>query len=199
VLEDEDAMAWLASRALDADHVALWDLARVLHTSAALPTWARCRGPWTATGHRLLIPLFDAAGDLVSVRARCLRDPGDLSKSLAPAAFSVRGLVFADPLAQQLLRSGPPDWWHPRDVVITEGEPDFLTWASRQGDGHEQGPAVLGVVSGSWTEEIASRLPDEARIAVRTHRDAAGEEYARAIVATLGRRCRVFRAAGAAS
>jgi len=77
--------------------------------------------------------------------------------------------------------------------VIAEGEPDWLTWASRQADSDEQGPAVFGVESGSWTAEIAARIPDSTRIVIRTHLDASGETYARKIATTLSPRCRVLR------
>jgi hypothetical protein len=76
---------------------------------------------------------------------------------------------------------------------VAEGEPDFLTWATRFSDADEAAPAVLGVVSGSWTTCIADRMPDGARMIVRTDHDEPGEKYAHTIQMTLRGRCTVLR------
>jgi len=195
VTAEPEAEAWLRSRGLDPDAVGLWDLARSAPTACDLPRWAGTRGggPWTRSGHRLLLRMWDARGKPVSLRARSILPEPQQPKELAPAGFAVRGLVLADPLAVQLLAGPPPEWWDRRDVVITEGCPDFLVWASRQREGNEAGPAVFGVLSGSWTGEVASRIPSGARVVIRTHHDAAGEQYARTIADSLRSRCRVFR------
>lgn len=198
VLDDPDATTWLTSRGLDPYAIELWDLARVVVAGTTLPGWARAKGrSWWATGHRLLVPLWGAHGDLVSLRARCIRDPGDLPKGLAPAGMPVSGRVMACPLAVQLLQGDVPEWWTGHDIVITEGEPDFLTWAAQQGETSDSGPAVIGVLSGSWTTEIATRIPDGSRVVLRTHQDAAGHDYARRIHKTLHERCEVYRPGGA--
>jgi len=137
--------------------------------------------------------MWDARGRHVSLRARSLGANPELAKELAPTGFAAKGLVLADPLAVQLLEGRLPAWWDRHDIVITEGCPDFLVWASRQRDGIEAGPAVFGVVSGSWTDELAARIPSGARVVVRTHHDSAGEQYARTIADSLMTRCKVFR------
>jgi hypothetical protein len=170
----------------------LHDLCRALRPGQDLPRWVWSRGGgWTRTGHKLLFRLWDHAGNAVSLRARCVR-PEITPKSLAPGGFSVRGLVLADPLATQFLSGFVPDWWCPREVIVLEGEPDWLLWAARQRESDEQGPAVFGIESGAWTASIAARVPDGTRVAVRTHDDEAGAAYAHRIVATLRGRCQIF-------
>lgn len=196
---DHDAEAWFrlrygthAERFIETAE--LHDLCRALRPGQDLPRWAWSRsGGWTRTGHRILFRLWDHTGDAVSLRARCAH-AGITPKSLAPAGFSVRGLVLACPLAVQLLSGIVPGWWRPREVVIVEGEPDWLLWSARQRENEEQGPAVFGIESGAWTERIAARVPDGARIAIRADADEAGATYARTIAATLRGRCRVFLA-----
>jgi hypothetical protein len=150
--------------------------------------------PWSVTGHRLIVRMFDGHGCLASVRARALIAKPDGAKELAPAGHAAAGLVLADPLAVQVLRSGPPPWWTDPSVVVSEGTPDWLSWASRQPDGHEQGPAYLGTGSGFWSADIAARIPDDARVVLRTHHDEAGDRFARQVLTSLSGRCRVFRA-----
>ena len=106
----------------------------------------------------------------------------------------MRGLVMADALAREILRGAPPDWWSdPRRVLVVEGVPDFLTWATRYGDAAEDAPAVLGVIAGSWSSEIAATVPNGCRVIVRTHHDDAGDKYAEKIRASLANRCAILR------
>jgi hypothetical protein len=77
------------------------------------------------------------------------------------------------------------------DLVVTEGVPDFLTWTTLFGDAAEAAPAVVGMISGSWTKEIAARVSDGTAVYVRQHSDAAGAKYSARIVETLGERCTV--------
>jgi hypothetical protein len=181
-------------RNLDPCAIEDYDLMRVLAHGAVLPRWARSRyGSWTESGHRLLVRFFDAQGRLRSVRVRRLASEGDVPKSLAPAGFETRGLVMACGMGQVLLAGKVLEWWAPV-VVVTEGEPDFLTRASDQPERQEQGPAVFGVEAGAWTIEHAAKVPDGARVAIRTHLDEAGERYAEQIVATFkGRDVELFR------
>ena len=195
---DPEVAGWFRHRFggpadLAIERAELWDLARALPSDQRLPRWASCRGGlWIETGHRVIFRLTEEAGQAVSLRARCT-DPSTTPKSLAPAGFSVKGLVLADPLGIQLLSGVVPDWWEPRDVVISEGEPDWLTWSTRQRESDEQGPACLGVEAGAWSKQIADRIPDGCRVVIRTHHDEPGERYARQIVTTLQGRCQVFR------
>ena len=189
---DDEARAYLEGRAVDVGLVDLYDLARVLQPWASTPGWARCRGkPW-ALSHRLILPVVDYLGVVRSLRAwRCSPQPpdDDTPKRTAPAGKALSGLVLACPVARWVLSTGKaPDWATPKrplDVVITEGEPDFLTWASRVSDSNPTPPAILGVVAGSWCDAIAARIPDGARVIVRTHQDPTGNRYAAEIRESL--------------
>ncbi|WP_434348144.1 hypothetical protein ACN6A1_10615 [Myxococcus virescens] len=78
--------------------------------------------------------------------------------------------------------------------------PDFLTRATDYSEAAEGAPAVLSVLSGSWTTALAARVPNGTIVGIDTHQDAAGERYARTIAATLAERCRLKRqSAGRAS
>ena len=193
-----ECAAWFAHRfgraaAWSLQQVELWDLARVIPAGLRLPRWARLQGaPWAHTGHHIIFRLWDHTGQAVSLRARAT-DTTVAPKSLAPAGYSVKGLVLADPLAQQLLGGVCPTWWQPRQVIIAEGEPDWLLWALRQREADEQGPAVLGIESGAWSPQIAARIPTGASVVIRTHHDEPGRRYAQQIAASLHGRCRIFR------
>jgi len=74
-------------------------------------------------------------------------------------------------------------------VIITEGEPDWLTWATTRPD-----LAVLGVVAGAWVAELAARIPDGSKVVLRTHADAAGDAYAAKVAASFtGRKVQLAR------
>lgn len=194
--KDPAVAAWLQSRALTARRSG-WivdrDLARALPPSAELPSWCRFQGrPWSETGHRLVVSMFGPTGCPESLRARNIFldcPPGE--KAAAPAGFAVAGLCMADPLARLVLQDGAaPSWWHgPLRIVVAEGEADFLTWATHFSDADEEARAVIGVVAGSWTPEIAARVPDGSRVVIRTHADEAGDRYADRIAETLTGRC----------
>jgi hypothetical protein len=198
VSDAPEATAWFAHRfgpaaAWSLQQADLWDLARVIPAGLRLPRWARSQGgPWSHTGHRIIFRLWGHTGQSASLRARAV-DSTTAPKSLAPTGYSVKGLVLADPLAQQLLGGVCPSWWHPRQVIVAEGEPDWLLWALRQRETDEQGPAVLGIESGAWSPQIAARIPTGASVVIRTHHDEPGEGYAQQIAASLHGRCRIFR------
>jgi hypothetical protein len=144
----------------------------------------------------VLLPLFGADGRVVSLRARALAPLATNDKSAAPAGFAVAGLVLADGLAQRMLAGDRDALELVRAVglVVTEGDGDFLVWATRFSDASaDAAPAVLGIGAGAWTEEIAAKVPSEARLALRTHLDEAGERYADAVIASLHTRCDVRR------
>ena len=133
-----------------------------------------------------------ATGRALSLRARCII-PSVTPKSLVPSGFAVKGLVLADPLAVQLLSGAVPDWWDPQEIIISEGEVDFVTWVTRQRETDPQGPAVFGVEAGAWSTSIAARIPDGSAVAVRTHHDVPGMRYADEVAETLLGRCRLYR------
>jgi len=215
VADDREVSAWLVYRGLDPVKVSGLDLARALPRTGSLAAWARCAGrPWSA-GWRCIFPVYDDTGALASLRARWCRllaregspaeqldrPPADSPdvKSAAAAAGpgSASGLVLADGLPRQLLRTGKrPEWWPeatPLRIVVVEGEPDFLTWATRHGDAAETAPAVLGLWSGAWTSALAARIPTGSRILLRTDLDASGHQYATTVARDLADRCELRR------
>ncbi len=192
---EASARAVLEQRGLDVEAIDDRELARVIPNGAVLPRWARYQGrSWTETGHRLVMPACDEEGVMRSLRAWRIGE-GDTPKRLPPGGFRASGLVLADPFAAALLSAGK--WLdgmpNPLRIVIVEGEPDFLTWATRFSDGDEDVPFVFGIVAGAWTEAIAARIPDGSLVAVRTDHDPTGDRYALEIARTLLGRCRVQR------
>jgi len=99
---------------------------------------------------------------------------------------------MACPTGRVLLEEGrAPDWWSSATVIVAEGVPDFLTWATQFDDAQKM-PAVFGIISSSWTREIALRIPGGSRVLVRTHHDDAGHRYAVTIADSLSDRCDVL-------
>ncbi len=194
---DPETSAWLVSRGLEPSTVASRNLARALPRGVEVPAWAACGRPWNVGPWRLIVPMYGATGNLEGLRARATVDDAK-PKSASATGASSSGLVFADPLGLWLLQGRAPAWWaKPWCVVIAEGEPDFLLWATHYSDAEvERAPAVLGVTSGSWSPAIAARIPDGARVTIRTDHDAAGNKYAEAIANTLKGRCTVLRSKG---
>lgn len=194
VTGDAEVMEYLAGRGLDAARVAHLDLARVL-PEGSLPRWAWARGEsWASSGHRLVVPAYDAEGRIRSLRASRVR-AGDSPKRLAPSGHTCAGLVFAEPKALALL-SNPEGVaedmiaaWGEVRIVVMEGEPDTMTGAIEWPTW-----AVIGVFAGAWSEDVAVRIPDSAHVVIATHTDLAGERYAAAIAESLAGRCRVERA-----
>jgi hypothetical protein len=146
----------------------------------------------------LILPLYDAAGRLASLHARAADGGPGMPKGLSPAGHGVAGLVMADRLARLLLAdealgdgTSPSEAVRQRDLIVVEGAPDFLTWATRFGDSAEGAPAVIGIISGGWTTAIAARVPTGTCVVVRTHADLAGAKYALRIRETLIERCTV--------
>jgi hypothetical protein len=97
-------------------------------------------------------------------------------------------------------KSGQPTHWPDGSaplVVVTEGDPDFMTWGTRFSDADEAAPATFGIFSGSWSPAIAARVPDGTRVSVRTDHDDAGDRYAAVVIDSLRSRCPIFRSRAA--
>jgi hypothetical protein len=180
-----------------------------------LPAWAGFQGggsdgrawrrDWTSSGHRILIPMFDAAGTMRSVTARHIdgsERPSGALKNTVPRGRSVSGLVFASPLACMMLRGD--DWWRLCQVAtpdhcytpsayICEGERDWL--AATLSVDPLNPRAVFGVSSGAWTREHADRLIAAGirEVTIDTDADRAGDRYADAIAETLQGRAQITR------
>jgi hypothetical protein len=183
VSSDVEAWEHLRGRGIDPESVDGHGLARVVEPAAKLPQWARYgRRSWHETGHRLLVPVFAVDGQRLSVRAWRIVD-GDTPKRLPPAGHRASPLVMAN-RGGWLMLAGRAS---PRELVIAEGEPDFLTAATTWDC------PTLGIVSGSWTESFARRIPSRTEVHLMPHRDEAGDRYAAQVIESLGDRCPVRR------
>lgn len=189
VTESEEVSIWLSSRGLDPATIDERELARALPEDIVLPRWAsRERRSWFDTGHRLIMPVFDHRGMMLSLRAgQVIAETRD--KRVPPSGHKAAGLLLANGCARALF-AGSAKF----DLLVVEGEPDFLTWASAVNQGG-QPVAVVGIGSGWWSTEFAERLPAGTRVVIRTHQDPAGDKYAADIVRSLGFRCKAFRPA----
>jgi hypothetical protein len=190
VTDDREVSAYLESRAMPASTVASHGLLRALRPGQPLPRWARYRGDadrartWLETGHRILIRTWDHLGQLRGVRAWRVGGDEETPKRLPPAGYSSAGLVWANEIALEMLRTP-----YPCTVVVSEGEPDMVVNALRR-----RCP-VIGITSGSWTQALADRIAFGSEVVIRTDRDVAGDKYAAAIRKTLGDRATMWRVA----
>ena len=166
---DREVGAWMASRGIDAERIRAWDAARVL-PAGPLPSWAKA---WPA-GWRCLLPCVDESGEIVTLRARWVRDepPRNGAKTRPPTDFECRGSVLAGPGA--LDSTGP--------VLVVEGEPAFLFALSRAT------VPVVGVYAGVGSPRIWRTM--RGRVLVSTDADDAGDRYAEQVTAWRAERLR---------
>ncbi len=179
VTRDRSLIEWLESRGLDPRLIARLDLARRV-PEGPLPAWIPKE--WVQRrGYRLVVPVWDGNGQLVTVRLRSTYRKADPKTRAVLGATQGRG-VMADRLGAWMLEGDA----RARAVVervgiyVAEGEPDFLTlssltphcaWRARStGDRH---PAVLGLFQSAWCEEIAARIPP-ATVTIWPHMDPPG-------------------------
>jgi hypothetical protein len=193
VTEDAEVSGLLRGREIDPAAVARTGSAAALHPlthGSSVPSWAKFKGrqpsarAWTATGHRLILPVFDYAGEMRSVRAWLVNGAEGMPKRVPPVGHKASGLVLANASAQRWLRGNA----RPRRIVVVEGEPDFLARSILS-----PSEAVLGVMSGSWHSGFAERVPYGSDVIVRTHIDDAGERYAGEVIETVRGRAVVSR------
>jgi len=182
--DDRAVSERLRRRALSARELDALGQGRVLPRRGSLPSWARSVGRSWRRHHRVVVPLFDELGVMRSLHARALNRglAKTIRKGLMPGGFAVRGLVMACPTALNMLRAGEP----PGVLVIAEGVTDFFSWIQ---DLHHRGrtAAVMGVVSGAFTETIAARIPNGTRVVIGTDHDDAGNEMATKIAAHISK------------
>lgn len=96
-------------------------------------------------------------------------------------------------VAIDLLKTGAwPEWAVAPGIIITEGEPDFLTMSTHLKA--EPTRAVFGIFSGSWSRALADRIPSGSLVSIWTDPDVAGDKYAQMIGRSLTARCTVRRA-----
>ncbi len=182
---------------------------RGLAVGTPTPSWAVYgRKTWVEAGHRLIVLMFDSDGQIRSVRGIRIELTADADlptdttfneartaqaerieppKRLPPKGHRADGLVMANRSAIRMLRRQV----RPRTVIICEGEPDFLTRCSLNDE-----DVVLGIVSGSWGHDsaFAAAIPSGSDVHVLTHNDNAGDRYAADVSASIGSRCKVWRA-----
>lgn len=185
---DAELCAQLERRGMDPDEITARDLARVL-PACSLPRWCRS---WLHTGHRLVFPLYDAHGNLAGLHGRIVLVQPDDPRGKARSVRGCGGLVLADATALDLLSTGAAPWWN-GEVLICEGETDFLTLGLRWSDAAACLPAVIGIFEGAWSPQIAARIPARAVVRILTDPDEAGRRYAAQIEQTLGHRCAVVQ------
>ncbi len=184
VTADDVVGGHLIGRKLDPHGIQSLDLARAIQAGASTPSWARYRGqPWSESGHRLLLPVVDAHGAVQSVRA--WRVEGEAAaKRLPPSGHRATGLALANGRARRMLEAPGA----PKQIIVVEGEPDFLsaslTWPTNP---------VIGVMSGTWSADFAARIPIGSEVIVMTHNDRAGDKYADDIIGTIKSRAVVRR------
>ena len=158
---------------------------RYLAAEQRLPRWAgRQRQTWTDAGYRLVVPTWDASGQVRSVRARRVVEGLEGPKALPPGGYSSAGLVLASPRAVLMLRGEAS----PAQVVIAEGEPAWAAWTVARPTA-----AVFGVGSGWWTKGHAETVPDGAEVILATDHDKAGDRYAEQVRESLAGRCKIIR------
>lgn len=159
------AWDWVVSRGIDARLVRRWDLARCLPRTD-LPTWAECwRGGWW-----LVLPAYDDRGELVTFRARWVRQeaPRCGAKAKPPKGYEARGSILLGPAAFEAAG----------DVLVVEGEPAFLYAATRA-----QTVPVVGVFAGAGSPRLWRSM--RGRVILATDADEPGDRYADRI----GRSC----------
>jgi hypothetical protein len=187
VSDDEQASFALVARLVDPDAVARLDLARAIPVGTRLPRWARYRGmSWLETGHRMLLPVYDHMGRRQSLRAWRVTTEGDSPKRLPPGGFKASGLVLANERGRAVL-SGELRIFR---LLITEGEPDTIVRSVVNPD-----EAIVGIVSGSWNDDFARRVPYGSEVIIRTHTDEAGDKYAATVAESVRGRAVVRRLA----
>ncbi len=182
--------SYLINRKIDPVRAQERSLARVVRSSR-LPRWAD-HIPFTVGLPAIVVPMYNADGKIGSLTFRSVT-PGAKNKSISSKGGRM-GVVFSDRMGLKLLQD-KWNWLNPEPaVLVLEGEIDFLTWGTRYSDLDDlKLPVLFGVVSGSWSKDIAGKIPDDSLVMGRTHHDKGGEQMFRHIKGTVGPRCRVWR------
>lgn len=184
VTTDTATTSYLVKRRLDPELIRARGLARVLRSP--LPSWGSYGGrSWLETGHRMIFRVFDAWGRALGVRV-CRVVDGDTPKRLPAAGYRAGELVLANRAAWAMLRGDAPG-----KILIAEGETDWLTLATV----HPEEVPIMGIGSGSWTDNFAAAIPRNADVYVYTDPDEAGDRYAAKVFESLGEKCRTWRCA----
>lgn len=185
---DSDVLGYLAWRGIAPAKLVEHDCARALPFHAGCPAWARFGAePWSESGHRLIVPLYDFTGTMRSVIARSIeRQPA--KKSLGVQGYGRRGLVMAGSYGREMLLTGAQAHWHRLErlrLTVVEGEISFLRSVASGNDDvldEDFRPAafrcVVGIFAGSFTRDVASRVPSGTTVIIATDNDDQGRKYA---------------------
>lgn len=176
----------LEQRKLDPDEVDRYGLAKAITGNQWLPGWATYQNnTWRFSGHRLVMPVYDCNGMMKSVRAWDVEGKAE-AKRLPPTGYKAHGLAMGNSRAIALLskKHGPCR------ILVTEGEPDFLTASTKW-----FWLPVVGLINGTWGPEFASKIPLGSEVVVMTHHDKAGDKYAELVKSTVKNRAVVLRSA----
>jgi hypothetical protein len=188
--EDAEVAAWLQSRHLDPRAIADLELAFALPLGFRA-RWALFRGDWDRSGHRLVLPAYEADPDLPGqfrlggVHARCVRPHGEGEKAASPLGVESRGLIWlTDPVHPWA--DGVPQ----RLITICEGATDFLALAletpAKRG-------ALLGAWNGSACADIVTLIPTGWTVVLALHDDPGGAKQEGAWLRLLEGRANVRR------
>jgi hypothetical protein len=181
VYDCDELVPLLEERGLDPGELTERDLCRRIKRGH-LPLWASvAMRPWNESGHICLFPFFDHQGQLESLHARRISKTAERPKGISPLSHEVAGLAFMDPLGRALF-AGDGD--NITKLIVAEGAPDYLTASLNFGD-ENVSTAVIGVISGSWTNASAVQIPLSLEVIIATHTDQAGERFCRTIAESL--------------
>lgn len=165
--------AYLAARGLNARRLADHGIAR-LTDDATRP---------------LVVPLYDPRGELAGVMRRMVRPPAEGEIKSLTSHGTTGARVIACEKGRRMLAGDATAAEH--GVLVLEGETDALTWATLLDP--RTSPAILAIPgSGSWSRDLADRIPHGSRVAVLTDRDAAGRKYRDRVAADLADRCEAW-------
>jgi hypothetical protein len=184
---DDELHNMLLKRRLDSVLVSDLGLAAALPVDATVPSWARrARGPWSETGHRLLLPLWDQRGELRSFMAIGVGPDGKWQK-WAATGVALTHLVLANSIARHILQTGELPPGAKPEVWVVEGEPDFLTMATEPA---LSAKPVLGIFNGGGLCSrppcpVAARFPAGLRWVIATDNNSAGDGYSDRIQANV--------------
>lgn len=163
---------------LDMDGPGLVRMLRASKNTAHRPEWAQ---RWRFEG--VVLPTYNGAGELVSLRYRTLgeskaygkgRNPGVKGQFAAGALLlnrPARELLHGDAHAKVLARE--------HGVIVTEGDPAFLAWSTSH-----PGP-VIGLPGSSAVAGAFARIPRDAPVLLDFDPDAAGAKYLGKALAAL--------------
>jgi hypothetical protein len=187
--EVPEVSTWLASRGLTVSklgaHPAL--CVRALNSKPGIepwPSWA-CYGqrqdrsprPWNESGFQALLPLFDARGELRSIKARQIRAGQPGAKSVPASGYDVERLMMMNLPAILMLHHEAWQDQAERELRIVEGEPDFWTTVQRVQESGRPHRGVIGIFAGSISIDLLRRLAPGTVLMYDGHQDQAGDDY----------------------